>query len=137
MGLCGFSPLVNSIFGADNARLSNFVKSGKSQEKFKKEFIKRKFPNGLLVFPPGVLLICKVLMIKSVPDTSHPYFNPEISSSELFNKFPINPQDFGDDVTVYRVVEGDPKHKLWYFMDNNLVLPEYLVEFDYILRSTT
>lgn len=29
------------------------------------------------MIPPGVLLICKVLMIKSVPDTKYPYFNPE------------------------------------------------------------
>ena len=32
--------------------------------------------------------------------------------------------------------EKDPKHKLWYVLDNNLVLPEYLVEFDYVMKST-
>ena len=30
----------------------------------------------------------------------------------------------------------DPKHKLWFIFDNNLVLPEYLVEFDYVKSNS-
>jgi len=37
-----------------------------------------------------------------------------------------------EESTVFRVKESDAKHKLWYVMDNNLVLPEYLVEFAYV-----
>lgn len=29
----------------------------------------------------------------------------------------------------------DEKHKLWFIYDNNLVLPEYLIEFNYTMKS--
>lgn len=32
-------------------------------------------------------------------------------------------------------MENDPKHKLWFVLDNNLVLPEYFAEFDYVMTS--
>ena len=32
-------------------------------------------------------------------------------------------------------METDPKHKLWFIMDNNLVLPEYFAEFEYVMQS--
>ncbi len=34
--------------------------------------------------------------------------------------------------SVYRTLEGDSKNRMWFVFDNCLVLPEYLVEFDYI-----
>lgn len=40
-----------------------------------------------------------------------------------------------DNITIYRVKEKDPKHKMWFILDNNLVLPEYLVEFEYVLKN--
>jgi len=36
--------------------------------------------------------------------------------------------DFG---SVYRSFGNEEKHKLWFIFDNSLVLPEYLVEFQY------
>jgi hypothetical protein len=85
LGICGYTPLVNSILGADSARINAFLKVRKNIEKFKKDFIKRKFPSGLLVFPPGMLLICKVLMIKSLPDQQRPYFDPDKSPCEIYS----------------------------------------------------
>lgn len=32
-------------------------------------------------------------------------------------------------------MENDPKHKLWFVLDNNLVLPEYFAEFEYVMAS--
>lgn len=32
-------------------------------------------------------------------------------------------------------MENDPKHKLWFVLDNNLVLPEYFAEFEYEMDS--
>jgi hypothetical protein len=29
--------------------------------------------------------------------------------------------------------DNDIKHKIWFIMDSNLILPEYFVEFDYIM----
>jgi hypothetical protein len=34
--------------------------------------------------------------------------------------------------SVFRTKETDQKQRLWFVFDNALVLPEYLVEFDYI-----
>lgn len=31
--------------------------------------------------------------------------------------------------------DNDEKHKLWFISDNNLVLPEYLIEFQYITKQ--
>ena len=52
-GAGGYSALVNSILGADLARLNYFMKYPKNMEKFGKRFIKKKFPQGMIVFPPG------------------------------------------------------------------------------------
>lgn len=135
MGLCGYTPLVNSILGADSARLMSFLKNKKNHEKFKKEFIKRRFEGGITILPPGMLLICKVLMIKSVPDSKIPFFDPDQAPSDIFMKSPIDSKLFSEENSIYRVKESDPKHKIWFVIDNNLVLPEYLVEFNYILSN--
>jgi hypothetical protein len=76
-------------------------------------------------------------MIKSVADTKTPHFDPDTPASDLFRANPIDPKHFAEESTVFRVKESDPKHKLWFVMDNSLVLPEYLVEFNYILDSET
>jgi len=33
---------------------------------------------------------------------------------------------------VYRTKENDQKQRMWFVLDNALVLPEYLVEFEYV-----
>jgi len=44
VGLSGYTPLVNSILGADSARLSTLLKSKRHQNKVSKLFIRRRFP---------------------------------------------------------------------------------------------
>ena len=34
--------------------------------------------------------------------------------------------------SVYRIKENDQKQRMWFVLDNALVLPEYLVEFEYV-----
>ena len=51
----------------------------------------------------------------------------------MFNRFPVDGKQYSDDYTVFRVMESDHKHKLWFIMDNNLVLPEYFAEFEYVM----
>jgi len=34
--------------------------------------------------------------------------------------------------SIFRTKENDQKQRLWFVFDNALVLPEYLVEFDYV-----
>ena len=31
--------------------------------------------------------------------------------------------------------DNDSKHKIWFVMDSNLILPEYFVEFDYLMNT--
>lgn len=37
--------------------------------------------------------------------------------------------------SVFRTKENDQKQRLWFVFDNALVLPEYLVEFDYVANK--
>lgn len=39
--------------------------------------------------------------------------------------------------SIFRTKENDQKQRLWFVFDNALVLPEYLVEFDYISNKTS
>lgn len=38
--------------------------------------------------------------------------------------------------SVFRTKENDQKQRMWFVLDNALVLPEYLVEFEYITSLT-
>ena len=44
VGLSGYTPLVNSILGADSARITSLLKSKTHQNKIGKKFIARRFP---------------------------------------------------------------------------------------------
>ncbi|CAK56731.1 unnamed protein product (macronuclear) [Paramecium tetraurelia] len=136
IGLSAYTPLVNSILGADASRIQYILNGQDHKQKLNKSFIRRRLQyNNQNVIPPGVLLICKVLMIKSVPDSKYPYFNPEQPWSEMFQKQSIDGKQYQDEYTVYRQMENDPKHRLWFVLDNNLVLPEYFAEFEYVMKS--
>ncbi|EGR31925.1 leucine rich repeat protein [Ichthyophthirius multifiliis] len=134
LGLCGYTPLVNNILGADSARLMSFLKKSATNLQ-KQAFMKKKFKHNFNVFPPGLLLICKVLMIKSVQDTKQPFFDHDQAPSDIFKNYPIDNTLVQEENAVFRTKENDNKHKLWFVIDNNLVLPEYLVEYNYILKT--
>ena len=44
---------------------------------------------------------------------------------------PVKKGDYSLDSSIFRTFNNDSKHKLWFVLDNNLVLPEYMVEFEY------
>lgn len=48
---------------------------------------------------------------------------------------PLTPARFPKIDSVYRSHEHDPKQRMWYIFDRSLVLPEYMVEFEYELRT--
>lgn len=50
-----------------------------------------------------MILICKVLMIKSVPDNKYSFFEPEKSYSEMFATEPVDPKHANEDYTVFRI----------------------------------
>jgi len=44
---------------------------------------------------------------------------------------PLKKNEYSLDSSIFRTFNNDSKHKLWFILDNNLVLPEYMVEFEY------
>lgn len=87
----------------------------------------------LCLLPSGSILICKVLMVKEEIDSVAPFFDPAVPPSELFRKGKI---DFPEGhYAVKRSLESESREKMWFVMDNNLVIPEYLVEYDYVLDN--
>jgi hypothetical protein len=74
-------------------------------------------------------------MLKSTKDINFPFFYPEKSASENYNLSPLKMVDYGINTTVYRMKDNESKHKVWFIMDSSLILPEYLIEFDYLMFS--
>lgn len=69
----------------------------------------------------GKLLVTKVFLGKSTEDKD--------------DKEPISQERFPDCSSVYRVRSADRKQRQWLVFDHALVLPEYLVEFEYDLAQ--
>jgi len=61
-----------------------------------------------------------------------PYFDLTQSPSENYYRSPINASLYTSETSIFRLKEGDAKHKLWFILDNALVQPEFLVEFEYV-----
>ena len=74
-------------------------------------------------------------MLKSLQDPYYPYFEPENSASDNYEAQPIDPNNFDKNSTVYRCKSTESKHKMWFILDKNLVLPEYIIELDYIMKD--
>ena len=102
------------------------------------QYLKNKLNDEQIQFiGPGIILICKVLIFKSVEDSDCKEFDPEKSINKNYNQNPINKKDFSQETSLYRMFNNDQKHKLWFILDNNLVLPEYMVEFEYQQKKET
>ena len=91
---------------------------------------------GLVQIPSGQLLVCKVFLSKCIPDSNFPYFNPSHSPSEIWRYAPVDSKMLHGVQSVFRTKENDQKQRMWFVLDNALVLPEYLVEFEYITSLT-
>ena len=92
--------------------------------------------NGLVQIPSGHILVCKVYLSKCVQDTKYPHFDYHSSPSQIWDNFPVEKSQQNMVQSVYRVKEGEPKQRLWFVFDNALVLPEYMVEFEYTQSSS-
>ena len=58
--------------------------------------------------------------------------------SELYRKGKVNFQEgYYAACRTYdnKVTENNRLHKMWFVMDHNLVIPEYLVEYEYVLNN--
>lgn len=77
-------------------------------------------------------------MVREETDNEYPFFDPTIPPSELYRKGKVNfPEGYYASCRTYDNHSGDNSrlHKMWFVMDHNLVIPEYLVEYDYVLGN--
>lgn len=139
-------PLVNSVASAEVPRINNFLQAEDGYAQMRSAAKAHKQSNlrenqeltiqkGLVQIPSGQLLVCKVFLSKCVPDVNYPHFNPSHSPSEIWRYAPVETKMYNHVSSIFRSKESDQKQRLWFVFDNALVLPEYLVEFDYVLNQ--
>lgn len=87
MGLCGYPTLFNSILASDCPRLQSFMKNS-LKNKGNKNFLN--FDQKLMVIPSGLIVICKVLMLKSAQDNNYPNFDLEKTAKEICKSNPLD-----------------------------------------------
>lgn len=131
---CGrmpFGGLHNTVPGADLHRINYYREKFSSTELpyTSKYDLKNKVPKGYL-------LLCKVLLLKIQKDPSHPTFDMTRSPEDIYKTSPVskdlesNPEILASFREATRA--GDKTdHRLYFIHDSSLILPEYLVEFDY------
>jgi len=138
-------PLVNGLASAEMARINKFFAEGDGlsdsrlddgQQKSIKEHLENLIAKGNIKIPPGRLLVCKVYLSKCAADVNYPHFNPAHAPSEIWKYAPVDPQLHAHVTSIFRTKENDPKQRIWFISDNALVLPEYLVEYDYISNKS-
>eukprot|EP00762_Andalucia_godoyi_P006959 ANDGO_08261.mRNA.1 Internalin-I len=93
-------------------------------------------------FRLGSLLICKVYSGSKYGTEEVRFSNPYLASagrpdrpfsSATFGLSPLSKS--GDACSFCRIQSDDSKQKLWYLFDDSLVLPEYLVFFEYVVEG--
>lgn len=82
-----------------------------------------------IYWPKGKILLCKVYFGKGKGDLRFPYYQENLTPREIWELCPFNPPNIC--WAVYRTFEYDLKQRVWFIFDNNLILPEYLIEFEY------
>lgn len=104
MGMQQYVSLVNSIYCADNSRIALYLK-GEGQIMLGKERIVKdeigSASTKIDSIPSGHILVCKVF-----------YPGPQL-------------------ITIEQKKDANKQTKTWHVMDPGLILPEYLVEFEY------
>ena len=82
-----------------------------------------------IYWPKGQVLLCKVYFGKGKGDLRVPYYQSDMTPKEIWELCSFNPPNIC--WAVYRTHECDSKQRVWFIFDNALVLPEYLIEFEY------
>ncbi|CAG9310144.1 unnamed protein product [Blepharisma stoltei] len=113
INLPGCIPLVNSVQTAELSRLRSCD-----------------IETDRIFQSSGQLLICKVFIGDGVEESKVSTYRSKMTVAEAWHQLPVRPE--GKCWAVHRTREDDPKIKLWFIFDNTLVLPEYLVEFEYV-----
>uniref|UniRef100_A0A7S4J9U1 U2A'/phosphoprotein 32 family A C-terminal domain-containing protein n=1 Tax=Guillardia theta TaxID=55529 RepID=A0A7S4J9U1_GUITH len=88
----------------------------------------------------GQLLITKVFLARCTAEKSSSKTNAETGQDEpeddldAQKPLPLNRNSYPKHDSVYRVKPADTKQRTWFVFDHYLVLPEYLVEFEYVMK---
>jgi hypothetical protein len=130
-GKLPYEGLHNTLLGSDLFRLNYYREQFKASEQTHHSTLK--LENKV---PTGYLLLCKVVLMNTQPDPKFPTFDMNKCTSQIFKESPVSlPTQVDSEVLVtYRESNfkaGKLDHKLYFIHDNNLILPEYLVEFEY------
>lgn len=90
---------------------------------------------GLNKIPNGYMLVCKVFTQKICHDSHTPVFDRYVP---LNSQYSINPPQFESDCTCcFRILESDQQQRLFFLSDSSFILPEYVVELEYICKNQT
>ena len=81
-----------------------------------------------LDIPSGLVLVCKTYIGSNVSDPTRSLYYPDMSIGEIWDEDPVN---FETGNAFYRTKSDDDKQRVWFLTDSTLILPEYLVEFEY------
>ena len=113
MGLDGAAKLTNSMSLACHAEL--------------KEKLDCRSFGGFSTRPTSQLIIAKVFLGRCTQSTKDNGGRAASSEKEdVITRHTVPGYD-----ALFRVKASDPKQRLWYIFDTSLVLPEYVVEFEY------
>ena len=106
----------NSVIKNDSGHLSNSVKKGVELLKNKK-----------ISLPQGQMLIVKAFIGNTAPDEAIDAFHStgEKMKSQFFESY----------LNFHENKNDDNKQTMWYMFDPTTVLPEYLIEYDYIINT--
>lgn len=111
--------LTNSIGLADLARIKSFMSAQNRNSSFD--------------LPTGSILICKVYLGEETVDPEHPEYSSDKSLEEIWEEAGLSAQETRP---IYRNLTAETKQKIWLLHDHLIILPEYLIEFDYKSAST-
>ena len=120
--------MVNTVGLADLARIRAYYKD-KSYDSVRAAFDHaNRETDGSTAIPPGIMLVCKVFLLNQVEDENFPTYSSNSSLQEILDAHPVADASYN---TILRKNTDDDNQRIWFISDNRLVLPEYLIEFDY------
>lgn len=130
-GLVPYAGLYNTLFGADMARICSFVRS--------QSIADLECPNPEILrkrISTGAILVCKVVMVKPEKDPANPTFDVQQKLSEIYRSAPVSSSLTNNSEIIVSYRDSKQKgikldHKLYFIHEHTLILPEYMVEFNY------
>lgn len=87
--MCRYAPLVNSVTAADKPRIHKFIQKKKAEHETAN--FGKVLKNFNFKLNQGVLLVCKVIIVKPQQDPKYPNFDMDRSFSSTYEDYPLEP----------------------------------------------